>query len=189
MYKRFGKRYLDVFVGSIFLVCSLPLQVFIGLILLFDVGWPVMFRQPRVGLNGRAFLMFKFRTMRGPINTGEKYQPEFEQRASIFGRWLRRHGVDELPQFFNVVLGQMSLVGPRPDEPDIWDNLCLPPGALEILKLRPGLTGPVQVKFRKAETVDRTAAAHANIVYAKNLSFVGDCKLLLHTIRVVIAGR
>ncbi len=130
------------------LILVLPLLAGIGLVILLRDGRPVFFIQPRVGRNGSTFRMLKFRTMR--INDGSNtVSVKGDSRITPTGAWLRRHKLDELPELWNVLVGQMSLVGPRPDVPGYADRLKGDDRL--ILKLRPGITGPATLKYAREE--------------------------------------
>jgi lipopolysaccharide/colanic/teichoic acid biosynthesis glycosyltransferase len=149
MYRRFGKRLFDIGLASFGLaVFSIPLAA-IALTSWLVMGRPVLFAQDRVGRNGRLFRIKKFRTMRlgsekdGSVTTAD------DRRVTRWGRSLRRWKLDELPQLWNVLVGEMSFVGPRPDVPGYADKLQ--GEARRILSIRPGITGPATLAFRHEE--------------------------------------
>ncbi|HRZ41300.1 MAG TPA: sugar transferase [Bacteroidales bacterium] len=130
------------------LILLLPVLAVIALVILWRDGRPVFFIQPRVGRNGRLFRMVKFRTMRR--NDGANTVSVLgDSRITPTGAWLRRHKLDELPELWNVLAGQMSLVGPRPDVPGYADRLAGDDRL--ILQLRPGITGPATLKYTREE--------------------------------------
>lgn len=137
-YFRF-KRVIDAIIASILILTLLPLLVMTALIVLFDVGWPVLFWQQRTGQGGRELQLYKLRTLRPPFDRKGQRIPE-EQRLSVIGRLLRQSRLDELPQLLNVLVGDMSLIGPRPLLPR--DQ---PPNSALRLTVRPGITGWAQV--------------------------------------------
>jgi len=178
------KRALDFCAAWILLILTLPAFVIICLLILIDSGRPVFFNQVRVGKEGKLFTMYKFRTM---YTWAPKYalKPERDdERITRVGRFLRRTSLDELPQLWNIVKGNMSLVGPRPEQPflveqyESWQR-----GRLSVL---PGLTGWWQVSGRS------NLPLHENIeydvYYVENRSLWLDLKILCHTIWAVIKG-
>ena len=161
-YERFGKRALDVVLGSLLALALLPLVAMVALAVLATSGWPVFYASERMGRNRRRFLMWKFRTM--VIDADAVFErwrlthPELvcalatnwtlpdDPRRTPLGRFLRRSSLDELPQFWNVLRGEMSLVGPRPY---LGREAIEPRLSQQIHDVKPGLTGPFQVRGRK----------------------------------------
>ena len=181
----FAKRLLDGLFSAVALLLLSPLFLMIGLIIYFHDRGPVFFRQRRVGQGGREFDLFKFRTMkvdspRYAVNPITNEDP----RITIVGRWLRRTSADELPQFFNVLIGNMSIVGPRPEMPFIveeYDDIHY-----ERLQVRPGITGIWQISSVRGEPI------HSNIeydlFYVENQSLLLDMIIVLRTVGVAIRG-
>jgi exopolysaccharide biosynthesis polyprenyl glycosylphosphotransferase len=190
------KRAMDVLISGFLLLLLSPLLLLIALAILLDSGRPVLFRQRRAGLEGEPFSVLKFRTMvpdaeqrLGELVDLEKLeQPAFkirdDPRVTRVGRPLRRFSLDELPQLFNVFRGEMSLVGPRPEEESVvalYDERQR--GRLAI---KPGMTGPMQVYGRSDLTFEERLAMERD--YLDNLSLVTDLAILLRTPRAVIRG-
>ena len=190
------KRAMDLFVSGLLLLALSPLLALIALAILLDSGRPVLFRQRRAGLEGRPFNVLKFRTMvpdaeqrLGELVDLEKLeQPAFkiadDPRVTRVGKPLRRFSLDELPQLFNVLRGEMSLVGPRPEEEGVvalYDERQR--GRLAI---KPGMTGPMQVYGRSDLTFEERLAMERD--YLDNLSLLTDLAILLRTPRAVIRG-
>jgi exopolysaccharide biosynthesis polyprenyl glycosylphosphotransferase len=190
------KRTMDVVVSGTLLLLLLPLLVAIALGILLDSGLPVFFRQRRAGKEGEPFTMLKFRTMVSDaeerlgelVDLESLDQPAFkirdDPRVTRFGRVLRRFSLDELPQLINVLRGDMSLVGPRPEEESVvalYDERQR--GRLAI---KPGLTGPMQVYGRSDLTFEERLAMERD--YLDNLSLLTDLAILLRTPRAVIRG-
>jgi exopolysaccharide biosynthesis polyprenyl glycosylphosphotransferase len=190
------KRTMDLFVSASVLLVLSPLLALIALAILFDSGRPVLFRQRRAGQEGRPFTMLKFRTMvvdaeqRLPelIDLASLDQPAFkirdDPRVTRVGRFLRRTSLDELPQLINVLRGDMSLVGPRPEEVAIvalYDERQR--GRLAV---KPGVTGPMQVYGRSDLTFDERLAMERD--YLDNLSLLTDLAILIRTPRAIIRG-
>jgi exopolysaccharide biosynthesis polyprenyl glycosylphosphotransferase len=190
------KRAMDVFVSALLLVALSPLLAGIALWILLDDGRPVFFRQRRVGKEGALFTMVKFRTM---VTDAEQLLPELVDIASLeqpafkipddprvtrSGRWLRRTSVDELPQLWNVLRGQMALVGPRPEEESVvalYDERQR--GRLAV---KPGMTGPMQVYGRSDLTFEERLAMERD--YLDNVSLLTDLALLMRTPRAMVRG-
>lgn len=190
------KRAMDIAVSGFLLILLAPLLALIALAILLDSGRPVLFRQRRAGEEGRPFNMVKFRTMvtdaeqRLPelVDLAALDQPAFkirdDPRVTRIGRVLRRASLDELPQLFNVLRGQMSLVGPRPEEEAVvalYDERQR--GRLAV---KPGLTGPMQVYGRSDLTFEERLAMERD--YLDNLSLLTDLAILLRTPRAIIRG-
>lgn len=149
----FELRALDILLSSLFLILSLPLAVPIGVGIALTSGRPIFYRGQRVGRGGRIFTMTKFRTLRAGAESrlGHHLGPALVERTeaevTLVGRWLRATQLDELPQFWNVVKGDMSLVGPRPIRPRFFEELAAElPAYWQRLVVRPGLTGFAQVR-------------------------------------------
>jgi lipopolysaccharide/colanic/teichoic acid biosynthesis glycosyltransferase len=144
------RRALDLTVATVTLVLMSPLFALIAIAVRFESRGPVIFRQERVGAGGRTFTMMKFRSMR-PSARGPEVTASGDPRITRVGRVLRRLGLDELPQLLNIVRGDMTLVGPRPETPALAARY--PPQCVEVFRYRPGLTGPAQVRLRDDETL------------------------------------
>jgi len=186
----FVKRAADVVggaVGSAVLLLSLPV---LGPLVWLDVGWPVFFRQERLGFAGRRFRILKFRTM-GPDaeSEGARWAGAEDERASRFGRFLRRSRLDEWPQFWNVLRGEMSLVGPRPERPEFVAELVRRiPCYRERLLVRPGLSGWAQVNYRYGGSVDGALdKLEYDLYYIKHRSFGLDAAIIWRTIWTVLS--
>ncbi|MCB0060892.1 MAG: sugar transferase [Caldilineaceae bacterium] len=193
----FVKRTVDLLVSSIALLIAAPLMALIALLIKFDSGAPILFRQQRIGLNGKPFTIYKFRTM---VVDAEKrldeliqvdalHQPMFkihnDPRITRIGRILRKTSLDELPQLFNVFLGDMSLVGPRPEEIRIVNMYSYT--QRQRLAVKPGLTGPMQVNGRGDLSFEDRLRLELN--YIKNYSLYHDIELILQTVPVVLLGK
>ena len=169
------------------LLLSLPV---LGPLVWLDVGWPVFFRQERLGFAGRRFRILKFRTM-GPDAEpdGARWAGAEDERASRFGRFLRRSRLDELPQFWNVLRGEMSLVGPRPERPEFVAELARRiPGYRERLLVRPGLSGWAQVNYRYGGSVDGALdKLEYDLYYIKHRGFWLDAAVIWRTMWTVLA--
>lgn len=148
-YLFFWKRIFDFSAACVaLLISAIPMGI-VALAIFACAGWPVIFSQKRVGRNGREFYIKKFRTMRVQRNQGTTVTVSDDPRIFPLGKLLRKLKLDELPQFWNVLIGDMSLVGPRPDVPGFADKVQ--GDARRILSIRPGITGPATLAFRNEE--------------------------------------
>jgi len=190
------KRTMDVVISGVLLALISPLLLVLALLILFDSGFPVLFRQRRAGKDGKSFTMLKFRTMvkdaderRGELVDLSKldepaYKIHDDPRVTRAGRTLRRFSFDELPQLINVLVGDMSLVGPRPEEEDV---VALYDERQRIrLGVKPGMTGPMQVYGRADLTFEERLAIERD--YLDNISVTGDLAILLRTPRAIVRG-
>jgi lipopolysaccharide/colanic/teichoic acid biosynthesis glycosyltransferase len=195
------KRVFDLVVASVAVMVMSPLFVVIAVAVRFDSRGPALFRQVRVGLHGRPFSLLKFRTM--TIMNMEAVHRSLvtaddDPRITRVGRILRRAKLDELPQLINVIMGEMSLVGPRPEVPQyvaLWAQVQ----RATILSVRPGLTDPMSIKFRHEsallalqEAPDQfyehsilPAKAAGYVDYVSTRTFRGDLRILLQTVKAV----
>jgi lipopolysaccharide/colanic/teichoic acid biosynthesis glycosyltransferase len=177
---RLGKRIVDAF-GAVFLMVTLtPVAVLVAFLVALDVGFPLIFWQQRPGLYGRPFKLYKFRTMRAPHDKHSRRIPD-DQRSSAIGQILRRTRLDELPQLYNVMAGDMSLIGPRPLLPRDQS-----PDYAARLSVRPGITGWAQVNGGRI--ISPSDKCILDIWYAQNASFVLDLKIVLSTVKIVLVG-
>jgi exopolysaccharide biosynthesis polyprenyl glycosylphosphotransferase len=191
------KRIFDVAVSLVVLVVAIPLFLLAGLAILLDSGLPIFFRQTRGGERGRPFQMLKFRTM---VRDAEARLPElvpFEEladpmfklkadpRVTRVGRLLRRTSIDELPQLINVLRGDMSIVGPRPEQLDLVERYA--PEHQFRLQVKPGITGPMQVYGRGELTFEERLAVERE--YVENLSLTRDVRIVLMTLPAVLGKR
>ena len=176
-----AKRLLDLVVGSLALLLLLPIIVLVAIAVRLFLGSPVLFAQRRPGLRGEPFRLLKFRTMLDSANEQGELLPD-EQRLTGFGRFLRSTSLDELPQLWNIVRGDMSLVGPRPLMMNYLPRYS--PEQARRHDVRPGLTGWAQVKGRNALTWPEKLAL--DVWYVDNRSFALDLRILLMTLRQVV---
>ena len=188
----FAKRLLDVLAAAAGLIVALPLMLLVALAVRLDSPGPVFFRQERVGRGGRQFTVWKFRSMRTDAEAGgARWAVEGDPRITRVGRFIRKTRLDELPQLWNVLVGDMSLVGPRPERQMFVAQLkeqC--PWYEQRLVVRPGLTGWAQVKAPYASTFEESIEKlKLDLYYVKNLSLFLDISILLSTARIVLLGR
>ncbi len=188
-YQRVVKRVLDLVITVIVLVPGIPLMALTALAVWLDSGRPVVFRQQRVGENGRMFYIYKFRSMvRDAENTpvdGSDHKGKGDPRVTRIGRLLRRTSLDEIPQFLNVLKGEMSLVGPRPELPAIVEKY--EPWQHQRFAIPPGITGWWQVSGRSEKMMH--LHTEDDLYYIKNYSIFLDLQILVKTVGVVIAGK
>ena len=177
---RLEKRIVDIVGAALLIFPLIPVATLIAFIVALDVGFPVIFWQQRPGLYGRPFKLYKFRTMCAPHDKDRRRIPD-DQRSSAVGKLLRRARLDELPQLFNVLVGDMSLIGPRPLLP--CDQA---PEFAARLSVRPGITGWAQVSGgRIISTTDKQIL---DVWYVQNASFALDLVILLRTLKMVLFG-
>lgn len=193
---RFFKRLMDIVFGGILFTLSLPVMALVALLIRLSSSGPVLFKQERIGQDGKPFVVYKFRSMHPNaeaeleqlIDLDALPEPVFkikdDPRITPLGHFLRRWSLDEIPQFWNVLKGDMSLVGPRPEEARIvaryndWQR--------RRLAVRPGITGPMQINGRGELTLNERV--RLELEYIEHYSLLTDCKILLKTIPAVIKG-
>jgi lipopolysaccharide/colanic/teichoic acid biosynthesis glycosyltransferase len=183
-YRRLGKRVLDLVLTILMVVLLAPAVAAVAILVLCGMGRPVLFRQLRPGRGGRPFELLKFRTMRDARDATRRPLPDAE-RLTGFGKFLRRTSLDELPELWNVLRGDMSLVGPRPLLMEY-----LPLYSTEQARrheVRPGMTGLVQVSGRNALTWEEKF--RLDVYYVEHHSLTLDANLLMQTIRAVVTAR
>lgn len=185
---RLAKRLVDMLGAAAGLVLLLIVLPFVALLIGLDSGRPIFYRQRRVGAGGREFDVIKFRTMvRGAEAEGPRWASADDPRATRVGRWLRRSRLDELPQVLNILRGEMSIVGPRPERPEFVTELEREvPFYRARLMVRPGLTGWAQVNQRYGGSMDDAARKlEYDLYYIKHRSFLFDAWIVLRTVGTV----
>ena len=189
---RVVKRAMDVGLSLIGLALSLPVMALVAAMVKLESKGPVLFRQPRVGERGRIFVLNKFRSMAVDAErNGAVWAQARDPRVTRVGRWLRRARLDELPQFWNVLVGDMSFVGPRPERPEFVGTLQQQiPFYMARHAVKPGITGWAQVRHHYAASVeDSMEKLQFDLYYIKNLSPLLDLVILLSTLQVVLFAR
>ena len=198
MYRRILKRWIDIAVSSLSLPLLSPFFLFVAGLIKLESKGPVLFRQTRCGQGASTFTLLKFRSMRVDQNAERKgFEPGSNRRITVVGGFLRKTKFDELPQLFNVLKGDMSLVGPRPEVPRYMN--CYPERWRKVRSIRPGITDPASVIFRNEEELlakaENPAAEYENNIlpqkldlyerYVSNITFVGDMRIIFSTIFAV----
>jgi lipopolysaccharide/colanic/teichoic acid biosynthesis glycosyltransferase len=186
-YGRYGKRALDIAGGAVLGVAGAPFMAAAAAVLWRTQGRPILFHQTRVGRGGREFTIVKFRTMvpgAAHHGAGMWFEPD-DARVTPAGRWLRASSIDELPQVWNVLRGDMSLVGPRPKPPEIVHRYMS--RYRETLHVRPGLTCLAAIEGRN--TLRRSQMIDADQRYARDVTLRSDLAILLRTVAVVVLRR
>jgi lipopolysaccharide/colanic/teichoic acid biosynthesis glycosyltransferase len=184
------KRVLDVAFSALMLLALSPVLILVSLGILLSMGWPVVFTQSRVGKDLSEFSVIKFRTMVKDAErvSGPVLAEEDDPRITAFGRFMRHYRLDELPQLINIIAGDMSFVGPRPERLFFVERFLKEiPGYRERFKVKPGATGLAQVSGSYATTPERKLKYDLIYMYHQNLLM--DVQILAETVRVVLTGR
>jgi len=185
------KRAMDILFSLLALVLLSPVLLVFAILVKLSSPGPVLFSQERIGKFGRPFRIHKFRTMYTDAErNGPQLSSRTDPRITPIGRWLRRTRMDELPQFWNVLIGDMSLVGPRPERQYFIDAIVkTAPHYRHLHKVRPGITSWGQVKFGYAENVEQMVRRlKYDILYIENMSLAVDLKILAYTVLIIIRG-
>lgn len=187
MYRKYVKRLLGFILSIIVLPFFLIIFIIVAPLIMIEDKGPIFYNAPRLGRNGRIYKMFKFRTMK--VNApdlrnedGTTFNSKNDTRVTRIGRILRKTSLDETPQFLNVLIGNMSFIGPRPDLPGAEKEIYRP-GDVEKLTVNPGITGYSQAYYRNSSTLEQRF--DGDVYYAKNISFLLDIKILCKTIKTV----
>jgi sugar transferase (PEP-CTERM system associated) len=187
------KRILDLVAGILGLMVSIPVMILVALAVRLDSKGPIIYRQRRAGRMGRSFDVLKFRSMRSDAEqeNGAQWASENDPRVTTVGRFLRKFRLDELPQFYNVIRGEMSFVGPRPERPVFVEELRKTiPYYDERHSVRPGITGWAQVQYPYGSTIeDAYNKLEYDLFYLKNMSIMFDLAIIFRTVQIVIGGR
>jgi sugar transferase (PEP-CTERM system associated) len=187
-----AKRAVDFFAALVGLILATPIMIVIAVAIWFETGSPILFRQERTGMRERPFQMLKFRSMhQNAEKDGPSWAADADERITLVGRVIRKLRFDELPQFINVLRGEMSLVGPRPERPVFCEmlNREIPLYALRH-SVRPGITGWAQVKYQYGASVEESKTKlEYDLFYAKHMSVLLDLAIIFETVKVLFTGR
>ena len=187
------KRLIDIIVSLVILIITLPVTIITALAIKIDSDGNIFFKQERCGINGKIFKIYKFRSMKKDAEktTGPVWSQKDDPRITRIGKFIRRVRIDEIPQMINVLNGEMSIIGPRPERPYFVEKLSQQiPYYKRRLKVRPGITGWAQVKHKYDETIeDVKIKLRYDLFYIENMSLRMDFKILFRTIFVVLLGK
>ncbi len=186
------KRIIDIVASSLFLLIFFPVYAMIAVMVKLSSPGPIFYKQERIGINGKPFHIYKFRSMFiDAEKTGPSLSSDYDPRITSWGRFMRKVRLDELPQFWNVIIGDMSLVGPRPERQFFIDQIVkIAPHYKHLHRVRPGITSLGQVKYGYASSVDEMVRRlKFDILYIENMSLAMDFRVMLYTIKIIIEGR
>ena len=183
------KRLADIFGSIVAIILLIPLYLIATIGVRFSSKGPIFYSHERIGRYGKPFKIYKFRSMvQNAESNGPALSSDNDPRITKFGKFMRKSRLDELPQFYNVIIGDMSLVGPRPERQFFIDKITeKAPHYVHLLKVRPGITSWGQVKFGYAENVDEMVERlKYDIIYIENMSLYIDLKIIIYTVKIIL---
>lgn len=180
MYKKYIKRILDFSLALLALIITSPIFLVVSILVLIFLGKPVIFKQKRPGKSKKIFMLYKFRTMTNKKDKNGKFLPD-DQRLTKFGKFLRKTSLDELPEFINILKGDMSFVGPRPML--VRDMVFFDDKVMKRQSVIPGLTGLAQSNGRNS--LNWSDRFKYDLEYVNNITFINDLKIILLTVKTV----
>ncbi len=186
------KRILDVILAIVGIIILSPLILFVGIMVKLSSKGSIFFLQERIGNNMKPFMIWKFRSMHiAAEDTGPRLSSDEDSRVTAWGKMMRKWRLDELPQLWNVITGDMSIVGPRPERKYYIDQIVQThPEYLQLLKVKPGLTSMGMVKFGYAENVhEMIERMKYDLAYVKKPTLLLDIKIMFQSIKVVLGGK
>jgi exopolysaccharide biosynthesis polyprenyl glycosylphosphotransferase len=186
------KQLMDIVISVISLIVLTPLNIFLAIGVKLSSPGPVLYKQDRIGRYGREFKIYKFRSMyHNAEENGPELSSKHDPRVTRFGQMMRKHRLDEIPNFINVIRGEMALVGPRPERDYFIKKIVkIAPHYVHLHKVKPGITSWGQVKYGYAENVEEMIKRlRFDILYIENMSLFVDAKILFYTIHTILRGR
>jgi polysaccharide biosynthesis protein PslA len=191
-WQRVIKRALDITISILVMIFLSPLYLFAAIKVKLSSAGSIFYKQERIGLHGKPFSIIKFRSMfANAEEQGPALSKEDDPRITPWGKFMRKWRIDELPQFYNILISDMSLVGPRPERKFFIDQICKTHSHYQYLhKVKPGLTSWGMVKYGYAENVEQMKERMKyDLLYIKNCSLALDTKIMFYTILVILQGR
>lgn len=189
---KFFKRSFDVVFSALALIMGAPIYLLLMLITKFTSKGPVFYKQERLGEGGRGFYIYKFRSMRVDSEAnGPQLAADDDPRVTKWGKFMRKTRLDELPQFWNVLKGDMSVVGPRPERAHFSEKMQqVSPVYRRLLNVKPGITSVGQVCYGYAQSVDEMCErANLDLHYLRGVNFFSDINIILRTVKVMVQGK
>lgn len=183
---------MDIVISVLALIILTPLNIFLAIGVKLSSPGPLLYKQDRVGRYGREFKIYKFRSMyHNAEENGPELSSKHDPRVTRFGHMMRKHRLDEIPNFINVIKGDMALVGPRPEREYFIEKITkIAPHYIHLHKVKPGITSWGQVKYGYAENVDEMIKRlRFDILYIENMSLFVDAKILFYTVNTILKGR